>query len=424
MTRVRNLFHRVGVISVGLISFAPGQRNQEEVPLMRPSELKVVEEQSEAFNEALLPVIKDAAQSTVRVWGQKGRRGAPKLLSYGTVIGGGNQIITKFSEVVGALETLQVQTGSGRSFQTEVAGVFTDEDLVLLNLLGSGQGDPAMEMPKPASFFEKDLQYGQFLTSPQPNGRLGAFGVVSVLERNLRESDQAHLGILADGRYRGEGVRIASVQPEFGAAEAGMQTGDVILAIDDREISGLLELKNALTGKQPGDKVSIKIESAGKERVVEVMLSNRPVQGQFAGNRLNQMERMGGEPNRVRTGFSDVVQSDMKINKNQVGGPVVDLEGRIVGITMARADRTRTYIMGSKTLMSVLKRESDTVAEAQEKFALEKERLANQRRAIMPRRSQGRPRDLGRAKRHLSDVERLRNRLRREFDALDLEKSP
>ena len=39
---------------------------------------------------------------------------------------------------------------------------------------------------------------GAFLATPQPNGKPAAFGVVSVLERNLRETDQAYLGVEGD----------------------------------------------------------------------------------------------------------------------------------------------------------------------------------------------------------------------------------
>ena len=428
---------KVGFILLALNVAAPAQREQEEVPLMRPDELKTVEEQSEAFNEALLPVINEASKSTVRLWGRTGRRGKAKLLAYGTVVGNGAQVLTKWSEVEQAVDTLQVQTGNNESFRTEVAGVFTEEDLVLLNLGDGGRVDqdgpdfgvlntrPSDINLKPAKFFESTLTYGQFLTAPQPSGKPGAFGVVSVLERNLRDTDQAHVGIMVDPEYRGEGVRIASVQPEYGAAKAGLQAGDLILGIDDRDISGLQELKNALTNKQPGDKVTMRIETAGKERVVEVSLSNRPVIGQFSFDRLNTMERMGGEPNRVRDGFSKVVQSDMQISKNQVGGPVVDLKGRIVGITIARADRTRTYIMGSRTVMDVLKGDFDTVAVAKTKSDIKRQELDNQRLAMIPKVNPGeKPKDADRMKRHLSDVERLMCRMNRELGALEAEQAP
>jgi hypothetical protein len=110
----------------------------------------------------------------------------------------------------------------------------------------------------------------------------------------------------------------------------------------------------------------------------------------------------------------------MKIQANQVGGPVVDLEGRVVGITMARADRTRTYIMGSEAVVDLLKRKTDTVAEAQAKTEKLKMELAEQNRAMLPEmRRQAKPRDLPRTRRHLSDIERLLGRANRELDDLD-----
>ena len=210
------------------------------------------------------------------------------------------------------------------------------------------------------------------------------------------------------------------MQPEYGAAEAGLRSGDVILQVNERKISGLLELKNALSGKSPGDKVTLRIETAGKERDVEVLLSNRPVIGQFAGGRLNAMERMGGKLNGIRDSFSKVVQSDMKIQAYQIGGPVVDLEGRVVGITMARADRTRTYIMGGAAIEDLLKKKSDTVAEARTKTEKLKAELAQQNRAMLPEmRRQAKPRDLPRTRRHLSDLQRLLGRANRELDDLE-----
>ena len=160
--------------------------------------------------------------------------------------------------------------------------------------------------------------------------------------------------------------------------------------------------------------------TAGKERDVEVLLSNRPVIGQFAGGRLNAMERMGGKLNGIRDSFSKVVQSDMKIQANQIGGPVVDLEGRVVGITMARADRTRTYIMGGAAIEDLLKKKSDTVAEARTKTEKLKAELAQQNRAMLPEmRRQAKPRDLPRTRRHLSDLQRLLGRANRELDDLE-----
>jgi hypothetical protein len=95
------------------------------------------------------------------------------------------------------------------------------------------------------------------------------------------------------------------------------------------------------------------------------------------------------------------------------------LEGRVVGITMARADRTRTYIMGSAAVMDLLKKKTDTIAEARAKTEKLRTELAEQTREIMPEMPrEAKPRDLPRMRRHLSDIERLLGRANRELDDL------
>lgn len=407
--------HKLGAaLLICASSPANSQRMQDEVPLMRPDERSVVDAQSIEFNKALEPLIAESSKSTVLVWGRE--QGKPLRLAYGTVVEDGTRILTKWSEIAQFADTLYIMGRDGEGAKAGVTGVFTDEDLALLTIPITAVES---ENITPVKFHISDLSLGRFLVAVRPDGKPGAFGVVGVLERNLRETDKAHLGIMADFEYRGEGVRIANVQPEYGAAKAGLRAGDLILSVNDRDISGLQELRNALSGKNPGDKVNLRIETAGKERDVEVLLSNRPVLGQFAGGRLNAMERMGGELSSIRDSFSQVVQSDMKIKADQIGGPVVDLQGRVVGITMARADRTRTYIMGSAAVIDLLKKKTDTVAEARTKTELLKKELAEQNRVMIPEmRRQAKPRDLPRMRRHLSDIERLLGRANRELDDL------
>ena len=50
---------------------------QDDIPLLRPEERKVLTAQADDFNKALSPVLADSAKSTVRIW-QKGRLAAGK----------------------------------------------------------------------------------------------------------------------------------------------------------------------------------------------------------------------------------------------------------------------------------------------------------------------------------------------------------
>ena len=145
---------------------------------------------------------------------------------------------------------------------------------------------------------------------------------------------------------------------DSGALAAGIKPGNVILKVGERPISGLLELKNALTGVAPGATVSLLVEVNGKEKTVSVLLGNRPKMPQYFGGRLEQMERMGGPISQVRDSFTNVIQTDMRPKPNQIGGPVVDLKGRVIGITMARADRTRSFVMPAAAVVDLLKKEA------------------------------------------------------------------
>jgi serine protease Do len=292
----------------------------------------------------------------------------------------------------------------------KVAGVYAAEDLVVLEVMG------APLTPVKWSFETPKL--GGFLVAPQPDGRPAAFGVVSVLERNLRDTDQAFLGITGSVGYSGPGVKIDIVSKDTGAEAAGLKKGDVILKVGERAISGLLELKNALTGVVPGDKVSLWVDAGKGGRPLDVVVGNRPQLPQFSGQRLQQMERMGGPISQVRDSFTRVIQTDMRPKPNQVGGPVVDLQGRVMGITMARADRTRSFVMPSAAVVELLKQDAEDPELALATPDPETEEAPLQAGGPAP---QGRmiPGGEERMMRHLSDMQRLMDHMRDEMEGLE-----
>jgi hypothetical protein len=74
---------------------------------------------------------------------------------------------------------------------------------------------PPAEPLTPVRWFAMKPRLGGFLAAPQPDGRPAAFGVVSVLERNLRETDQAFLGVIGDRDFEGPGVKVESSGPRI-----------------------------------------------------------------------------------------------------------------------------------------------------------------------------------------------------------------
>jgi hypothetical protein len=129
------------------------------------------------------------------------------------------------------------------------------------------------------------------------------------------------------------------------------------------------------------------------------------------------MERMGGPISQVRNSFTLALQTDMRPKPNQIGGPVVDLEGHIIGITMARADRTRSYVMPAAALVELLKKDADKPELVQVKEdetpaspGPERENAKQGHKAANPE---------ARMRRHLSDMQRLMDLMRKEMRALE-----
>ncbi len=89
------------------------------------------------------------------------------------------------------------------------------------------------------------------------------------------------IGVLVDSRYTGEGVLVSedsvdgqeAVVPDGPADRAGIEPGDVILAIDGRPVTQPDELIVAIRAKQPGDTVVLRVRTGDEERDVRVVLS-------------------------------------------------------------------------------------------------------------------------------------------------------
>ena len=106
-----------------------------------------------------------------------------------------------------------------------------------------------------------------------------------------------------------------------------------------------------------GEKPELLIVREGQPRLVFPTLQARQVQ-QYESRRMKSMD---GEQNRVRSNFSNVLQSDMELGVEDTGLPVADLEGRIVGMVIARAGRISTLILPGEEMKDLLSREPQEI---------------------------------------------------------------
>ena len=72
--------------------------------------------------------------------------------------------------------------------------------------------------------------------------------------------------------YEGEGLLIVQLDANGPAAKAGLVEGDTIAQVDGKDISTLLELKEQIDAKSPGDTVLVSYTHNGKMKNTQIKL--------------------------------------------------------------------------------------------------------------------------------------------------------
>ena len=149
----------------------------------------------------------------------------------------------------------------------------------------------------------------------------------------------------------GKGVLIGFIKPGSPAELAGIASGETLLKVDDAEVTQQRDIDDALKAHKIGDRVGLVLLRDGKETKVEVELAEEdappPPPG---GGRPN----VKGPVNDRYTHMGKVIQHDGVTMPSQQGGPLFDLRGNVVGLNIARADRTRTFALTAKEVTTIL----------------------------------------------------------------------
>jgi Do/DeqQ family serine protease len=117
--------------------------------------------------------------------------------------------------------------------------------------------------------------------------------MVSPLIEQMRQGGKVHRGwlgvaiqdltpelskMLKLGETRG--VVISDVLSEGPAAKGGMESGDVVLSIDDREISSASELRNRVAMIAPGKKIKVVVNREGTKKELSIRVDEKPAPAQ------------------------------------------------------------------------------------------------------------------------------------------------
>ena len=88
--------------------------------------------------------------------------------------------------------------------------------------------------------------------------------------------DRALMGVTTQPTGRGLGVEVTEIADGSGAANSTLRLGDVIVAVDDTDVTDPTSLGAAIAGHQPGDTVTVTVDRNGSTQEIDVTLGTRP----------------------------------------------------------------------------------------------------------------------------------------------------
>lgn len=294
--------------------------------------------QSPQMLQTIQPVVDSAEGATVKILGTIKSRASEKegQVALGTVVDASGLILTKASQIIAQAKTLKIEL-NGKTVPAKVFGIYENSDLAMLKV------EPAGLELKPIEFETQPAKVGYFLATPNGAGKPLGFGVLSVATREER-NNKGYMGVnLGPVAEKGKGVAITLVVPRSPAQFAGLKRGDVITHVDDNEVKDLPDLQKKIQTHKPGDMVRVKVLREAKAMELKIKLGNARVLG---AESINPQETIAGNKlSTRRTGFEKILQHDTVLEPEQMGGPILGLNGRAVGINIAKNGRVATYAL-------------------------------------------------------------------------------
>ena len=293
--------------------------------------------QGDSVRQVYAPIIKEANRSVVEVVVD----GEVRIL--GTVVGK-DLVVTKYSELARKTKKadnpakLQCKQGKDTWSATQL-GFNRPADLALLRV--------ATDQLTPVQWQTTIPETGAFTASPDGTQTPRGVGIVgsAPYQHTIKK---AFLGVQF-ANAEDQPAKLGQVVAHGAARAAGLLVDDIVVKFQDEVITETQQLREAIPNCKPGDKVSITVLRDAEEKTFEVELgtnNNAATSGQ---------ENVWGALSDVRSGFQQVLQHDTVLKPADCGGPIVDLDGKVLGVNIARAGRIETLALPAAQVQQLIK---------------------------------------------------------------------
>jgi len=197
--------------------------------------------------------------------------------------------------------TLDPNTNSFENFiQTDAAINFGNSGGPLIDLDGHVVGiNTAIYRPAQNIGFAVPINTARSILDQLKTKGKVTRGFLGVNIRNLDEDNMRAFGL-----KNMNGALVESIEPGQPADKAGVQHGDVIVKVDDREVETTQDLISYVSGKAPGSKVRLAVIRNGKTLDLTVSLGER--RGEQAANEGNAPSNGDGAREKIGLSVQDL----------------------------------------------------------------------------------------------------------------------
>jgi serine protease Do len=274
------------------------------------------------------------------------QRGRDEIV-YGTVMSADGFILTKASEL-GDISGLSVTVGDKVYKDPVVLAEDPAWDVALLKVQAEGL------VPVNLALDASDPERGIWVVAngaTSKTRRRPQVGIISATAREIAPAGGAVLGVTLEEKSKK--LRVTEIHEKSGAKAAGMEAGDIIVAAAGKKLADREALGKVIEKLRVGDELELTVERDGKKIEMKVRLAGR---ADLFKEEKSRNDVMSGDFSERRSGFPRVIQHDIIANAAGMGGPLLDLDGRCLGMNIARANRCETFAIPAADLKSLADR--------------------------------------------------------------------
>ena len=267
-----------------------------------------------------------------------------KKIAHAVVVDPRGYLLTKASSSVGARIA---RTYDGKEFVVRIRKRDEPSDLALLEILHAEESWDVVDWSED----QNRTQEGRWVISINQNSDQLIPGIVSGTPRPILREGGVMGAVFMDSNESIKQVGISEVIPHSSADRAGLRIGDIVNQIDGERVLSASKIYDLIKKKDPGDLMVLKISRREKDHLIRVTLGHRSV----VFDLFNRNLLMSGPVSKRKDSFPLVLQHDLPLRREMMGGGLFDPWGNCLGLNIARVDRVTNYALPTNEIIKVIK---------------------------------------------------------------------